>query len=49
MKSFEKTTVRKIIGPKRVKVTAGRRKKHGDEPRDLYSHRLIKMVKLEES
>ena len=49
MKSLEKTTARKIIGPKRVKVTAGRREKHGDEPRNLNSHRFIIKVKVEES
>jgi hypothetical protein len=46
MKSFEKTIVRKIIGPKKVEVTEGRRKKHGDEPRNLHSRRFIRMVKL---
>jgi len=49
MKSFEETTVRKIIGPKRVEVTAGRRKKHGDEPCNLNSRRFIRMAKLVES
>jgi len=48
MKSSEKTTVRKIIGPKSAEVTEGRREKHGDEPRNSNSHRFIRMVKLEE-
>jgi hypothetical protein len=39
---------RKVIGPKRVEVTRGRRKKHDDEPRNLNSHRFIRMVKLEQ-
>jgi hypothetical protein len=46
LKVFENRVLRRIFGPKRDKVTGGRRKLHNEELHNLYSSRsIIRMIK----
>jgi hypothetical protein len=46
LRVFENRVLRKIFGPKRDKVTAGRRKLHDKDLLNLYSSpNIIKMIK----
>jgi hypothetical protein len=38
---FENRVLRKIFGPKREEVKKDRRKRHGEEPHDLYASRIL--------
>jgi hypothetical protein len=46
LRVFENRVLRRIFGPKKDEVTAGRRKLHNEKLRDLYSSpSIIRMIK----
>jgi hypothetical protein len=45
LRVFEYRVLKRIYGPKRDEVTGGSRKLHNEELRDLYSSRIIIMMK----